>query len=97
MPVIAESAWSSVKAGVLEALIEDEKPIFISALEDVISERQNAARVVHADFEKTINDLNAAIRNVEAGLAIEGPYTDVMREDLEGLQRKKRIRESRSR
>ena len=36
--------------------------MFIAALEDVIEERQEAARIVHADFEKAISDLNAAIR-----------------------------------
>ena len=62
VPRISEGKWQTVVKGVGEALIEDEEPVFIAALEDVIEERQEAARLVHADFEKTINDLNAAIR-----------------------------------
>ena len=46
--LISDSAWGSVVRGVSDSLINGEKPVFITALEDVIAERQDAARLVHS-------------------------------------------------
>ncbi|MBP9222267.1 MAG: phosphate ABC transporter permease subunit PstC [Verrucomicrobiales bacterium] len=59
--LISDSAWGSVVRGVSDSLINGEKPVFITALEDVIAERQDAARLVHSDFAKAIENLNGAI------------------------------------
>ena len=41
-----------------------------------------------------LDDLDAAIRKIEAALKIKGPITESLEDDLDGLKRKKRIRES---
>jgi hypothetical protein len=59
-----------------------------------IEEPQQAEYRLMAQAYIVLDDLDAAIRNIESGLKVEGPFTEALRDDREALLRKKRIRES---
>ena len=76
------------------ALVNELAIEWIERFEQIEEPDQYEYRVM-AQAYIVLDDLETAIRRIEAGLQVEGPITEELREDLEGLLRIKRIRASR--
>lgn len=92
--LISERGYDSIRNDPLfVALMTELAREWVDRYERIEEPDQHEYRVM-AQAYIVLNDLDAAIRKIEAGILIKGPITEGLEEDLAGLLRKKRIRES---
>lgn len=92
--LLAERGYERIRSHpVFVALVNEFAMEWIERYEQIDEPDQHEYRVM-AQAYVVLDDLETAIRKVEAGIEVKGPITEGLKEDLDGLLRMKRIRES---
>ncbi len=92
--LLAEQGYERIRSHPLfVALLNELAMEWIERYEQIDEPDQHEYRVM-AQAYVVLGDLDTAIRKVEAGIEVKGPITEGLKEDLDGLLRIKRIRES---
>lgn len=92
--LLSERGYDRIRStSVFETLVDELANEWIERYEKIDRPDQHEYRVM-AQAYVVLGDLDTAIRKIEAGLEVEGPIGESLQEDLAGLLRAKRIRES---
>ena len=92
--LISDPGYNAIRGHRLfTELVNELAQEWVDRFERVEEPDQHEYRVM-AQAYIVLDDLDAAIRKIEAALKIKGPITESLEDDLDGLKRKKRIRES---
>jgi len=92
--LLSERGYDRIRSSaVFDALVNELAIEWIERYEKIDQPDQYEYRVM-AQAYVVLDDLDTAIRRIEAGIEVKGPITEGLKEDLVGLQRIKRIRES---
>jgi tetratricopeptide (TPR) repeat protein len=92
--LLSERGYDRIRSSaVFDALVNELAIEWIERYEKIDRPDQYEYRVM-AQAYVALDDLDTAIRRIEAGIEVKGPITEGLKEDLVGLQRIKRIRES---